>query len=174
MSSWMLPHKAAVWLRDHILRDSTIVELGSGEGTIKLSRWFDVETVEHDEHFLDKYDDDRIHYIHCPIAPLKSTYGPADNPRTRDTNYSWYDPDVLRSQLPKDYSAIVVDGPPGNIGRWGFAEHLDMFADVPILFDDIHRSAERELAMLVAQKRNRSLSMHVLTDGRAFGVVGMI
>ena len=157
VSDWSLPREAATWLRDHVRPNSTVHELGSGEGTLRLAEWFDVVTVEHDEEYLDMFPSSEcIHYIHCPIVG------------------NWYDAEVLRAQLPARYSAIVVDGPPGNIGRWGFMEHLDMFADVPILFDDIHRAPERELAMAVAHERKQSLSMHLLTDDRAFGVVGMI
>ena len=40
-----------------------------------------------------------------------------------------------------------MDGPPGNIGRHGLMAHLDLFPDVPFLFDDTNRSPERELAL---------------------------
>lgn len=165
MSDWSLPQDATQWLKDHIEYGTTILELGSGDGTFRLAEWFDVATVEHDATWADAIlrrqlaaiNANDVRVIHAPILD------------------GWYDATVLQWQLPLSYSAIVVDGPPGNIGRWGFLEHLDMFnTDVPILFDDIHRPAERELAVTVANKLGKTLSMHLLTDARAFGVVGRI
>jgi len=75
---------------------STILELGSGRGTALLASHYGMHSVEHDLRFVGLYDSS---YIHAPIRN------------------GWYDTDVLRGELPDRYDLILVDGPPGKIGR---------------------------------------------------------
>ena len=128
----------------------TLLELGSGFGTGVLSEHYQVYSVEHDEKWTGVFD---TNYIFAPIVR------------------SWYDVSVLSRELPKNYDLILVDGPPGVIGRKGFAENLNLFRDdVPIFFDDLDRPAELSLARDVSQILGRDLILDILED-KPFGVV---
>lgn len=150
--SFQLPAEAFSFLRHHLPPTATIVELGSGEGTLLLREMGQVCSIEHDETWIREYPG--ANYIHAPIVE------------------GWYDPAAIRGKLPSKYDCLIVDGPPGGIGRAGLLEHLDLFAEVPLLIDDVHRSVERELAIALARKRKTTLSVHYLTSGRAFATIG--
>ena len=155
--SWMLPEAAFSWLEAHAgsLRGSPVIELGSGEGTPRLHRIFAPRTlfsVEHDPAWLGRFSP--ANYINAPL---------------RD---GWYDADILRIALPKDISAVIVDGPPGGEGRSGIYEHLGLFGDVPMLIDDTQRSSVLALAEAIAKKRGEALTLHEQPDGRSFATIG--
>ncbi len=175
MADWSLPTAATKWLTEHVPHGSTVLELGSGAGTRRLVGAFDVVTVEHDPAFMPG---------EGPICPYIVQSGETHTIRVRSGEThtiryvhapivdGWYDADVIR-EIPTDYAAIIVDGPPGKIGRFGFAENLALFnTDVVILFDDVHREAEWMLALTVAEWVQRPIETHKLADGRAFAVIG--
>jgi hypothetical protein len=120
------------WVVRHLPPGRTILELGSGQGSTKhLSRFYQMVSVEDKTQFLGLYDS---HYIHAPIVG------------------GWYSLEALQAQLPRQYDLLLVDGPTGEGNRWGFLHHLDLFrTDVPIIFDDTWRQAERDLSQQVAQ-----------------------
>lgn len=150
---WSLPPEVFAFLRKRLLPSAAVVELGSGEGTRELVRCFGrVHTVEHDPEWLGKVEGAR--YIHAPIVN------------------GWYDIDALGKGLPLRYDCLIVDGPPGSIGRGGLARFLSVFNQVPVVLDDVHRKAEYELAVRVAKQRGENLSIHYLKSGRAFATVG--
>ena len=67
-----------------------------------------------------------------------------------------YDVDVIKEKLIDKYDLILVDGPNGKFGRGGFLKHIDLFnTNVPIIFDDINRDAERQLMIKVSEKVGR-------------------
>ncbi len=152
---WMLPQEAFAFLRHRLPKPrATIVELGSGEGTLHLRQMGYVVSIEHDEQWL-RPADPTGHVIHAPIV----------------TN--WYDPEAIRGRLPPAYDCLIVDGPLGAIGRSGLLKNLDLFLpDVPLLVDDVHRVVEHDLACALARLRKQPLSFHFLTDGRAFATIG--
>lgn len=152
MSAWSLPPDAFEFLGSRLSPESTIVELGSGEGTQRLVDSFArVFSVEHDEKFVGKHGS---HYIHAPIVD------------------GWYDRGVVAAALPARFDCVVIDGPPGNIGRQGVLAHLDLFGPVPMLVDDVHRAPERETILAIARARQQRFSIHCLPDGRAFATIG--
>lgn len=134
-------------------RHATIVELGSGAGTARAVEAFGtVYTVEHDDAFLGRVPD--AEYIHAPIVN------------------GWYDADVLRRELPARFDAVIVDGPPGAIGRAGLLEHHELFP-VPMLIDDAQRRSEFALIFQLASLRQvQRVAIHHLRDGRAFAMLG--
>jgi hypothetical protein len=146
-----MPAEVFDWLRRRLKPTDVVIELGSGEGTGTLATFSTVFTVEHDPAFLDKQN---ARYIHAPIVN------------------NWYDPIILGGELPGSCAAVIVDGPPGAIGRQGLLDHLDLFPDVPFLFDDVNRRAEFDLAVSFAKAREKNISIHYLTSGRAFATVG--
>lgn len=153
MSAWTLPKEVFFFLRRRLAPMSAVVELGSGEGTAALVEMFGrVHTVEHDEAFVGKVPG--AHYIHAPIVD------------------GWYSRDVLRERLPHRYDCLIVDGPPGDIGRAGLLKNLDLFPRVPVVVDDVHRKPDFEIAAAIAQAWGEHLSVHHLTTGRAFASIG--
>jgi hypothetical protein len=157
-ADWMLPSEAFAFLEHRLPKPrATIVELGSGEGTEVLRRMGYVVSIEHDERWL-RPAEQRGHVIHAPIVD------------------GWYDPAAIAERLPPEFDCLVVDGPTGDIGRMGLLKHLGLFnlatRDVPLLVDDVHRPAERELALELARSRGRPLSVHMLPSARAFATIG--
>lgn len=129
-----------------------LLELGSGWGTGVLSNFSEIYSVEHDPRWVGQY---RSHYIHAPIVD------------------GWYDVEVLKKELPKEYDLILVDGPPGYIGRDGFLKNIHLFRmDVPIIIDDVHRQAELDLLIKTAEKLNREYKIYNDENGESrFGVI---
>jgi len=128
----------------------TILELGSGEGTALLARDYHMVSVEHDPFWVGKYDS---HYIYAPIID------------------GWYDTIMLQAQLPDTYHLLLLDGPPGYIGRTGFLDHLDLFdLTIPIIVDDVQRQVEKTILHRLEQITGRPAEM--LEDGiKLFGVL---
>ena len=123
---------------------STILELGSGNGTRQLAEKYTMWSIEHDEKWIGHCK--LANYIHAPIITLS------------DGNTQWYDPSTLASLMPENYDLILVDGPPGKYGRKGFILNFDLFqTDIPIVIDDTIRSEEAGIARELAYKLNRPL-----------------
>ena len=74
-------------------KNSTILELGSGTGTIELVKHYTVYSIEHQKQWVGEAS--RSNYIY---APLK-TYGGV---------FNWYDNHYLNN-LPKDYDLLLID-----------------------------------------------------------------
>ncbi len=155
LGGWAIPVDLFNYICANLEPGSTILEFGSGSGTQELSKHYMMYSVENAKYWLDKYD---TNYIYAPIK----NYG----------NYRWYDIDAIVPALPDKYDLILVDGPTGSIGRYGFIHHLKWFnIDVPIIFDDIQRKPEKKLLADMAKKLGRKFTIHKCTDGKAFGVL---
>jgi hypothetical protein len=152
-AAWSMPPEAFWFLNTRLDKGATVVELGSGEGTARLVRQFKrVVSVEHDPAWVGRIDG--AEYVHAPIAD------------------GWYDVDAMTGKLPEYPDAVIVDGPPGTIGRQGLYRHLELFGNAPMLIDDVHRRAEMDLAHGIAMHRKAGLSIHFLAGGRAFATIG--
>jgi len=146
--------EAIAFLAKRLTRKCNVVELGSGAGTPLIADMCErLYSIEHDAAWIGMYPFD-TNYIPAPIVD------------------GWYDPEVIARCMPKEYDCIVVDGPPGRIGRGGFLDNLDLFEDVPMLFDDTHRQTERDLAIAVAMRRDLNISLHYTKEHRGFATVG--
>jgi hypothetical protein len=158
--SSMLPTEAVAWLADNIPnKPGVIVELGSGHGTERILKMVQkgqrLVSVEHDKNWVGLIPGTQ--YVHAPIRA------------------GWYDGRALRRGLPTSTHviALIVDGPPGNIGRGGLFDNLHRFPEmVPMLLDDVNRPAELALAQKIAKKRNQPLQIHECAGGRAFATLG--
>jgi|ERR1700754_2537104 len=146
-----------------------VLEIGSGLTTLILGsvagrRGIPIWTLEHHSEFfsnteaaLKKYN---LPNVHLRLAPLRD-YG----------DFSWYDPPL--DQLPRDFSLIVADGPPGEVkgGRFGLLPVLrSHFASGAILLlDDAERPKEQ--AVLRKWEHEYGLSHHSHTrDGKAWAI----
>jgi hypothetical protein len=129
------------WIVNHLEKGKTILELGSGETTIKLCEDYTVHSIEHDAKFVGLAE--KSNYIHAPIKQYKS--------------YRWYDVDEVKKVKNLQYDFILVDGPTGVIGREGFLHNIELFnTDVPILVDDTNRRDEMILANLLTKKLGKT------------------
>lgn len=143
--SWMLPQEAVEFVLQHVEPGSVVVEFGSGHGSEVLSKHFDLHSFEHDEAWLGVTSST---YIHAPIEENQHA--------TEAGETGWYDVEIVRQNWPKDVQCVIVDGPPGFIGRTGILTILDELRDVPmILVDDIDRQAELQLLDKLSTRLDR-------------------
>jgi hypothetical protein len=163
---WALPAAAFDWILANIEGGSTIVEFGSGEGTAALAAaGYVVISLEHDARFAGAYRGPNAFVYHAPLSPATDDLTP------------WYDRSVVRQALNRPPNAapvalVIIDGPPGDVGRDGVLDNLDLLPQsAPILVDDTHRPAEAAMARLLAEHLGAPTEVHAAGDGRTFTVV---
>ena len=64
----MLPEKAFKIIEERITQGKNIVELGSGDGTKRLSERYNVISIEHDENWISQLENS---HIFAPIIKMK-------------------------------------------------------------------------------------------------------
>jgi len=149
---WSIDYEIFVWMRQNIPSFTNIIELGSGQATAVLAKYWKVFSVEHDYKFIGMHSSANIKYIYAPIKD------------------SWYDAYALKS-LPKEYSCILIDGPPGIIGRYGFIKNIDLFnTDVTMIVDDVHREDEKKIFDELEKITGRT-GIITTTNNKAFGII---
>tara|TARA_B100002052_G_C15792401_1_gene556987 strand:- start:178 stop:960 length:783 start_codon:yes stop_codon:yes gene_type:complete len=135
-------------IRQLAASNSTIVELGSGNGTNRLVSEYTVYSIEDDEKWVGYCEGSN--YIHAPLINLDDSEEPI----------RWYDPAILKKSLPESYDLVLIDGPAGKKGRSGLLSNLDLFrTDVPFVIDDTLRDHECQVAREMAYLLNRPLYM---------------
>jgi len=153
IGSISIGNKTVEFIKKVLPEGKTILELGSGNGTITLSDWYNMISVENQPEWQDQFPLCTT-YINVGNKMYDNQYqAPADIPNQK----GWYNPDDLIPQLPhkNDYHLILIDGPGGWLGRAGFLKHLDYFnTNIPIILDDCHREAERIILDKLAKKLN--------------------
>ena len=146
-----------------------VLEIGSGLTTLILGtlvgrRGLPVWTLEHHPEFFRNTEATLKRYsltnVHLTLAPLRD-YG----------DFSWYDPPL--DELPRDFSLVIADGPPGDVkgGRFGLLPVLGShFAKgVVVLLDDAERPQEKDV--LRKWETEYGLSHHAHTrDGKGWAV----
>ncbi len=160
----MLPPEVAPWIGERLAAmraTGTVVELGSGHGTARLSAALpphcNLMSIEHDERFVDLVAGSK--YVHARIVN------------------GWYNRVKVKSMLPhpSKICALIVDGPPAKVGkgRTALLDHLDLFPPlVPILLDDVNRTAEMLMAKEIGQRRKQRVYLHHSSGGRMFATIG--
>jgi len=134
--SWMLPKEATEFIVKNVEPGSVVVEFGSGHGSEMLSQHFDLYSFEHDEAWLGVTSSN---YIHVPIVENQHA--------TEAGEKGWYSLEIVKQNWPKDPQCVIIDGPPGIIGRTGILSLIEELRNVPlILVDDIDRGAEFNLS----------------------------
>lgn len=123
------------YIRYHLPRGKTILELGSGEVSSLLSLDYQLYSVEHDQNYIGRYN---TNYIYAPIKD------------------GWYD--IEKEELPNFYDLLLIDGPPEKIGRYGIIEHLDLFDLTNVIVDDTHREMEKEIATAISDIKDKPIS----------------
>lgn len=157
--SWMLPAEAIEYVVSHCLEKTKVLEFGSGHGSQLLANHVDLYSVEHDESWIDITSSS---YIFAPIQ--KNTFSEENG------QSGWYDLEVVEKMWPKEIEFVVIDGPPGVIGRFGILSILHRLESVSaILVDDVDRPDEHRLALRLADELDMSLTIHDVDKPRKGG-----
>jgi hypothetical protein len=151
---WQLPEEAFQWIATHVDPDSTIIELGSGEGSARVAKLCrKLVSFEHNERFLRARAANHV----CLHAPIRN---------------GWYaiPPGWLKRYEP--YSLVIVDGPPKSVAkRSSLLKHVGMFSTKCVwLIDDTNRIDESQLSHdLVVTLRGREVTFG--DPSRMFSVI---
>lgn len=117
-------------------KGSTILELGSGKGSAELNRYYNLYSIEHSKHFVGMYD---TNYIYAPSP---------DNP---PNDKSWYDPEIIKANMPK-YDLLLIDGP-NHTNRRNLLDHMSLFDwSKPVIVDDMQEPDLLELGKTIANE----------------------
>ena len=151
LGGWAIGEKLYEWIMHNFPDGIKILELGSGSGSSMLGKTHDMHCVEHDSDWLDKYDS--ITYYHAPIVD------------------GWYDEKVLE-EVPSDHSLLLIDGPPGYIGRSGVLPHIKKLAEGKIVIvDDTHRKAESDLVEDIVASLGRVNTKEIKDGNKSFVII---
>ena len=139
----MLPEEAILYVLEHYKKGATVVEFGSGHGSEKLAEHVKLFSFEHDEDWLGLTSST---YIHAPIE--------LNEHATNAGQSGWYDASIVLKHWPEKVDLVIVDGPPGFIGRFGIMSIQDKLKKVEsIIIDDVDRPDE----LLLAEELSKSL-----------------
>ena len=157
--SWEIGQKLIQYIENTVTTGSTILELGSGEGTRILAKKYRMYSVEHDMEWMGKY---QSNYLYTPLKQHKEVKNHVGN--------IWYDADILREHLlGLDYHLLLVDGPPTY--RAGFVKYFSLFnPDVVMVFDDLQRHKEIKIMNSIAGRLDVPYVVYT-ADGKMFGVI---
>lgn len=159
--TWSVSQTLIEVIRDLVPDKGIILELGSGEGTEELAKYFTVFSIEHDPEWIGRY---KSNYIYAPLVPHKPVAGFGDE------EAMWYDPEAIRGKLPHSYDLILVDGPPKT--RSGFIKYFELFkSNVPIIFDDVNRKSEMALITKVAARLSKPFTVYDAHTDKHWGVI---
>ena len=123
----------------------TILELGSGVGTVYLAKFYQMISIESEPRWIGLSDSA---YLYAPIED------------------GWYDRAVTRTVAHLRYDFLLIDGPWRKIAkRSAMLPSIHLFdLTVPILVDDSDRPDERCLADELAKLTGRE--PRVFQDGK--------
>lgn len=125
-----------LFIEKNFPKKSTCIEFGSGYCSTKaFSSIFNLYSVDDNIQYQDKFPN--VNYIHAPIKN------------------GWYDVEILKNKLPKEYSFIFIDGPAGSGNRNGILNNLSLFNNVPFIIHDTYREHEEKLASSIAKTLNK-------------------
>lgn len=127
LGGWSIDKEVISFIKQKIVKGSTILEFGSGIGTNHLLADYNVISIEHDPIFLVN----RGLNHQCIYAPILS---------------NWYDREIVKHILREKVNLIIVDGPPSHL-RGGLLVNLDLFKKIetPVIFDDVNRPFDKEI-----------------------------
>ena len=135
-----MPDDAFRWIEENIKENAAILEFGSGDGSQRLSKRYNLWSVEHDREWIGKT---QSNYVYAEIVsnPWSQKLGEA----------GWYDPAFLDA-IPASVELIIIDGPVGTIGRGGILHVLERLPKFQyLLIDDTDRKEERALSEKICE-----------------------
>ncbi len=130
------------FIEDNFFRGIRVVEFGGGYGsTPALASLYELYTVEENPSFISG--DVNTTWIHAPIKN------------------GWYDLDVLKEKLPKEFDLLFIDGPAGSGNRDGILDNLNLIPEnCKIILHDTYRPAEINLSIKLAELLNKEPVFH--------------
>ena len=145
----------------------TILEIGTGKGTVLLTDHWKIYSVEHNP----AWHLGTSELLHVPLLSVEKNL-----PKTvvefweRFPEASrWYNVDILREKLTGvHYDLILIDGPPNGprrIGMWWWYPLL-FDTSVPVIVDDVHRQLDWAVAARIAEiKKVTNFKVETVDDG---------
>lgn len=163
LGEWAISEGLFNFVRENLPDGSTILELGSGDGSVELAKHYTVYSVEHSKKWLNKYD--TVNYIYAPIKEHKEV--------KKLIGKEWYDWSILGPQIKDlDYDLIIVDGPPIMHGRAGFAKYMiPQPRPVPVIFDDLHRKRDLGIALKASVYMREPLVIKDTWESKTWGYI---
>jgi hypothetical protein len=150
LSSWSISEELIDWLVDNIPKKSTILELGSGFGTFYLTEHYNVYSVENDPNWVNK--DPKSNYIYAPLVE------------------GWYDVEILKKNLPKEYDVLIIDGPIRE-KRIGVMNNLNLFNfNCIVIVDDTHREIDKLICDEISKIYNKKITEYS-TKNKKFSIL---
>jgi hypothetical protein len=126
--AWALARQVIEWMYANVPREATVLELGGGRGSKRISRHFrNTTTVEHDPVWVGFLLRQGVPTLHRPLVD------------------GWYEADPLLIELLSEADVVVVDGPIGSLRNniEPYLKHIK--AGATVVFDDTHRAKTRAL-----------------------------
>lgn len=137
-TDWSITNDLYQWLIKNIPKNSKILEIGSGTGTIELSKHYILTSIEHNPKWINLTD--KCKYI---LSELQN---------------GWYNTTKIKKELKDEiFDVIIVDAPNGSEPRIGFYNNIDLFNIDKvkyIIIDDTHRQTEKKIADLIIKNYN--------------------
>lgn len=157
--------------RLNTLKPSSILECGSGLSTVVLTKW----AQEHDSQFIALEHDPK--YFEKTVGMLQDfgldkdavRFAPLVQCTDEKYTFIWYSMDF--EKLERKFDFVLVDGPPGAVGRYGalpqLAQHL---ADSwEVWLDDYERDHEK--GVLAAWQKIYGGETSALPVGHQIGIL---
>ncbi len=152
---WMLPKEVFDWINSNIAIGSCVLEFGSGNGSRILSKRFDLISIEHDKSWLNLSSG---RYIHAEIIENRFS--------TEFSQKGWYNFEKI-TDLPSNVELIIIDGPPGEIGRAGILDFLNQLPLAKwILVDDTDRTDEKALLSRLIQLLEPISLVNIISESK--------
>lgn len=143
LDAWAIGPQTFKKITEVLPMNSTILELGSGNATQLLSKYYSMISIEESKEWLNKYNSK---YLYVPSVLLKTQYEefPVDP--------TWYDVEILKSELStiQHYDCILIDGPKGYRGGFWYNKELFNLHNTTLIFDDTHDIHHHKLMELVS------------------------
>jgi 16S rRNA G966 N2-methylase RsmD len=149
---WAIDESAFNWIIKNIKKGTNILELGSGTGTIELSKNYNIYSIEHDKNYLNLCKNSI--YIYAEIID------------------KFYNIKKIENLLPKKYDLLLIDGPPKAVSdRNKFLEFTEYFnLTTNILVDDTNRKSEFNLLKELSRITKRKYKI-IGNEDKSFGII---
>lgn len=152
---WSIEEVLFDWLKSNLKSGETLVEIGSGEASLPLSKIYKLYSIEENIDWVNKFHDN---YIYAPIVD------------------SWYDPIKVEKSLPDEIDAVLIDGP-AHGERILFLNHIKLFLDRKtklLIFDDVNRREDflgYESVVVFLQKNGYNIEYDIITNNKQFAFI---